>query len=119
MNETLKYKGYTGSIEISKADKLLYGKVLNVNSLISYEGKTVEELEADFKGALDEYLEDCKEMNVSPEKPFKGSFNVRVRPELHRELALAALNSGQTLNKFVADSLEKACNQNKHRVVGA
>ena len=119
MNETLKYKGYTGSIEISKADNLLYGKVLNVNSLISYKGKTVEALEKDFKGALDEYLADCKEMNVSPEKPFKGSFNVRVGPELHRELAIAALNKGQTLNKFVVDSLETACARRNRKTVSA
>ena len=71
--KNLEYKGYTGSIEYSKEDDLLYGKVLGIKGLISYEGKTGHDLESDFKEVIDTYLSDCKQAGIAPEKPFKGS----------------------------------------------
>jgi len=103
----LEYKGYTGSIEYSKEDGLLYGKVLGVKGLISYEGATGSELENDFKEAIDTYLTDCKEEGITPEKPFKGSFNVRVSAELHKKAALLAMEDKMSLNNFVAESIRE------------
>jgi len=105
--KNLEYKGYTGSIEYSKEDDLLFGKVLGINGLISYEGKTGNELETDFKEAIDAYLADCKRDGVTPEKPFKGSFNVRVSPKLHRRAALLAMEDKMSLNNFVAESIRE------------
>ena len=62
----LEYKGYTGSIEYSPQDSLLYGKVLGIKGLISYEGETGKHLEEDFKEAVDTYLAHCKEKGISP-----------------------------------------------------
>lgn len=101
----LEYKGYSGTIEYSKEDKLLYGKVIGIKALLSYEGSTGTKLEADFKGVIDEYLQDCKELNVKPEKPFKGSFNVRISSELHRDAALKAMELNTSLNSFVSESI--------------
>lgn len=113
----LTYKGYTGSIEFSKADNLLYGQVLGIKSLISYEGKTGEELEKDFISGIDSYLSDCKENKEFPEKPFKGSFNVRVSPELHQASALLAKEGKTSLNSIVAESLrDKIFERTGHRV---
>jgi predicted HicB family RNase H-like nuclease len=70
---------------------LLYGKVLGIKGLISYEGQTGHGLEADFKETADTYLSDCKEEGIEPEKPFKGSFNVRIYPKLHQTAALLAM----------------------------
>jgi predicted HicB family RNase H-like nuclease len=103
----LEYKGYTGSIEYSKEDDLLYGKVLGIRGLISYEGKTGRELEEDFKEAIDTYLEDCKERAVDPERPFKGSFNVRISAKLHQKAALLAMEEKMSLNNFVAESIRE------------
>lgn len=103
----LEYKAYTGSIEYSKEDDLLYGKVLGIRGLISYEGKTGKELEVDFKEAIDSYLADCEEEGVAPEKPFKGSFNVRVSAELHQKAALLAMEEKISLNNFVAESIRE------------
>ena len=89
--KNLEYKGYTGSIEYSKEDDLLYGKVLGIKGLISYEGKTGNELEKDFKEAIDTYLADCNQDGIAPEKPFKGSFNVRISSKLHQKAALLAM----------------------------
>jgi predicted HicB family RNase H-like nuclease len=105
--KNLEYKGYTGSIEYSKEDDLLFGKVLGINGLISYEGRTGNELETDFKEAIDAYLADCKRDGVTPEKPFKGSFNVRVSPKLHRRAALLAMEDKMSLNNFVAESIRE------------
>jgi len=103
----LEYKGYTGSIEYSKEDNLLYGKVLGIKGLISYEGKTGKELEEDFKETIDTYLADCKERGVEPERPFKGSFNVRISAKLHRKAALLAMKEKMSLNSFVAESIRE------------
>lgn len=103
--KNLEYQGYTGSIEYSKEDKLFFGKILGIKSLISYEGTTGPELEADFKEAVDDYLADCKSMNIKPEKPFKGSFNVRIPSELHKEATLKAQELNTSLNSFVSESI--------------
>lgn len=101
----LEYKGYTGSIEYSAEDGLLYGKVLGVRGLISYEGETGKALEEDFKEAINAYLEDCAGSGKKPEKPFKGSFNVRIPAELHQKAALMAMESKESLNTFVAEAI--------------
>ncbi|MBN1769509.1 MAG: type II toxin-antitoxin system HicB family antitoxin [Prolixibacteraceae bacterium] len=105
--KNLEYKGYTGSIEYSKEDDLLYGKVLGLKGLISYEGTTGKELEEDFKEAINAYLDDCKNEGIKPEKPFKGSFNVRVSPALHQKAALLAMKYKTSLNNFVAESIRE------------
>jgi len=101
----LEYKGYTGSIEYSPEDDLLYGKVLGIRGLISFEGETGKLLEEDFKEAIDSYLADCKTEGKTAEKPFKGSFNVRIPATLHQRAALLALESKVSLNSFVAEAI--------------
>ena len=105
------YKNYHGSIEYSKEDKLLFGKVLGIKSLISYEGKTGDKLEKDVKAAIDFYLSDCEEQEVEPEVAFKGSFNVRVPSGVHMALALEAKEKMTSLNNFVRSILEQNLNQ--------
>jgi predicted HicB family RNase H-like nuclease len=103
--KNLEYKGYTGSIEYSAEDGLLYGRLLGVKGLISYEGETGKDLELDFQEAVDSYLNDCKTSGIDPEKPFKGSFNVRVSPELHQRAAILAQEAKVSLNNFVAEAI--------------
>ena len=102
----LSYKGYTGSIEYSSEDQLLFGKIMGIQSLLSYEGHTGIGLESDFRSTIDDYLLDCKELNIAPEKPYKGSFNVRISPELHKELALEAINMKTSQNQLVSDAIK-------------
>lgn len=101
----LSYKDYTGSIEYSAEDNLLYGKVLGIQSLISYEGETGKSLEQDFKEAISLYLDDCESEGKMPEKPFKGSFNVRIPANLHQKAALIAMESKTSLNSFIAEAI--------------
>ena len=101
----LQYKGYHGSIEYSADDGLLYGKVLGIASLLSYEGIKGSDLEKNFQNSIDAYLDHCKESGAKPEKPFKGSFNVRIPSQLHEEAALNAKASNTSLNSLVAESI--------------
>lgn len=107
----LEYKGYTGTIEYSKEDKLLFGKVMGIKSLLSYEGMTGTELEADFRSVIDEYLTECKAGNIEIEKPFKGSFNVRIPSYLHRNAVLKAIELNTSLNGFVSESIRARLQQ--------
>ena len=105
MSNLLSYKNYNGTVEYSKEDRCLFGKVIGIKSLLSYEGDSVRELEQDFQNVVDEYLADCKEQNVEPEQPYKGSFNVRISPELHRTVAIYAIEHGKSLNAVVEEAI--------------
>ena len=108
MNNTMEYKGYVGSVEFSEEDALFYGKVLGIRALISYEGTNAAELVADFHGAVDDYLELCMQSGTEPEKAYKGSFNVRISPELHKQAVIAAMSHNMSLNSFVETSIQQA-----------
>ena len=108
MSHYMSYKDYLGTVEYSSEDDCLYGKVVGVHGLTAYEGQSLEELRRDFKTAVDEYLELCMERGITPEKSCKGSFNVRVTPELHRMATIKADEKNISLNAFVAMALEQA-----------
>lgn len=107
MSNLLSYKNYNGTVEYSKDDRCLYGKVVGIKSLLSYEGSSVQELEEAFQNAIDEYIKDCEERNVLPEIPYKGSFNIRINPELHRMVAVYAMENGKSLNAAVEEALKQ------------
>ena len=107
MKNYLEYKGYIGSVEYSDEDKCLFGKVLGIRSLISYEGESVKELKESFEYMVDEYLNDCKEANIEPEKPYKGSLNIRIDADLHRILSLKAKSENITLNAVINNILNQ------------
>ena len=99
---TLKYKGYTGSVEFSAEDNCLYGKVLGLNKdCITYEGDSISELREDFEGAVDSYLASCAERGVEPAKPYSGKLMVRMPSDLHGRVAMAAADMGTTINEYI------------------
>jgi predicted HicB family RNase H-like nuclease len=105
---TLKYKDYSGTVEYSEKDNCLFGKVIGMNkNIISYEGKTVEELKADFEAGIDLYLESCQERGIKPQKPYSGSLNIRIPSELHSQLALKAQMTGRSINAIIKDLLSR------------
>jgi len=108
MSNYLQYKGYTGSVEFSEEDAVFHGKVTGIKSLISFEGDSVSSITDDFHSAIDEYLEFCAQNGKQPEKPFKGSFNVRIESDLHRRAAIAASTRGVSLNTFVEDAIRQS-----------
>ncbi|MDR2473078.1 MAG: type II toxin-antitoxin system HicB family antitoxin [Tannerella sp.] len=105
----LEYKGYTGSIEFSKEDKCLYGRVLGMpDNLISYEGNTADELYDDFKASIETYLDFCKRQGIKPQKSYTGNLNIRIPADIHYRIAMLASRNGTTINALVRDSLEKS-----------
>jgi predicted HicB family RNase H-like nuclease len=98
-------KSYTGSVEFSEEDAVFHGKVIGIKALISFEGDSVSAITRDFNKAIDEYLHFCVAKGKEPERPFKGSFNVRISSELHRKLAIAASSRGVSLNALVEDAI--------------
>lgn len=107
MKNLMKYKEYNAKIEYSTEDACFYGIIQGINDAISFEGQSIEELNINFKEAVDDYISLCKRMNIDPEKTYKGSFNIRIKPELHKKAALLAASDGITLNKWIENTIEK------------
>ena len=105
MKNTMSYKGYYGNVEFADDDNVFYGRIIGINDHITYEGDSVKSLRQDFKEAVDEYLEVCSQLGKTPEKAYKGTFNVRIAPVLHRQLALYSASTGKTLNATVEEAI--------------
>ena len=105
MKSTMSYKGYQGSVEFSDEDNVFFGRLIGINDRILFEGDNVEDLRKDFHDAVEDYLEVCKEIGKDPEKAYKGTFNVRIAPALHRELAIYSTAQGKTLNSTVEEAI--------------
>jgi len=108
MKDMLKHKGYFGSVNYNSDDRIFYGKIEFIRALVSYEGQDADSLESAFFAAVDDYLATCAKLGREPEIPFKGSFNVRIAPELHERVMIAAKQQGMTLNRFISETLSQA-----------
>ena len=106
MSNILEYKGYIGRVEFSAEDKVFHGKVEFINDLVTFEATSVKELENEFKAAVNDYIETCKKLNIKPQKSFKGTFNVRIPPKLHKEAAFQAAKRNLSLNRLVEEALK-------------
>ena len=108
MSNIMEYKGYVGSVEFSEEDGLFYGKVTGIRAIVSYEGENAHDLVEDFHTAVDDYLALCEADGTEPEKAYKGSFNVRISPELHKRAVIAAMSEQISLNSFVEHAIANA-----------
>ncbi len=104
----LNYKGYTGQINYDDEMKILHGEVIDTRDVITFQGKTVDEIEQAFRDSIDDYIEFCNERGEQPDKPFSGKFILRMPPKLHHKLYLKANRSGKSLNKWVVETLDSA-----------
>lgn len=107
MSNTLEYKGYIGSVEFSAEDEVFHGKLEGIRDLVSYEATEVEGLKRAFHQAVDDYLTTCEKKRKKPEQAFKGVFNVRVRPDLHRRAFIYSTEHRKKLNNIVSEALEQ------------
>ena len=104
----MEYKGYTGIVEFDDEAEIFHGEVANLRDVITFQGRSVDELREAFEGSVDDYLAWCTERSKEPDRPFSGKFMVRVAPETHRDISTAARKSGKSLNAWVADNLASA-----------
>ena len=108
MNNILEYKGYHTRIEYDADAHILRGKIEGINDFIDFQCDSPADVEKEFHSAVDDYLIFCEEVGKTPEKEYKGTFNIRISPELHRKLVVRAMYAGVSLNNYISNTLEKA-----------
>lgn len=99
------YKGYIGIAEFDEDARVIRGEVVNTRDTITFHGKTADEVEAAFHDSVDDYLEFCKELGRTPEKPYSGRLLLRLTPEHHRDLTAVARAQGVSLTELVKRQL--------------
>ncbi len=105
----LTYKGYTGHVDYDDKAGIFHGEVLGLRDVITFQGKSVEEIEEAFRESVDDYLDFCEQKGEDPDKPFSGRLMLRLPPKLHRKVYVIALREGKSLNQWIAERLELAC----------
>lgn len=108
MSNSLGYKGYVASMVFDAEDKIIVGRVLDVDDIIAFHGESVAEFEANFRAAIDDYIAACAELGSAPEKPASGRLMLRIAPEVHAAALKAAARSGVSLNKWAEKALGAA-----------
>src|SRR5690242_9586142 len=115
----MKYKGYTGVVELDEDSGVLFGHVIGLRDVITFQGGSVAEVVQAFHDSVDDYLEFCAQRGESPEKPYSGQFVLRVDPQLHRAMAHAAEARGSSLNALIEETLGGAFLQGQAQPSGA
>ena len=105
---TMRYKNYTARVEFDERDNIFVGRVLGLRSIISFHGATGAGLRRDFKTAIDEFVRDCEERGVKPEKPASGKVLLRIPPAIHGAALVAAQAAGKSLNQWATEALKEA-----------
>ncbi len=105
---TMTHKSYTARVEYDERDNIFVGRILGIRSIISFHGETVGELRAEFEHAVDDYLSECKQKGLAPEKPASGKLLLRVPPEVHGRALVAAQAAGKSLNQWATEVLQHA-----------
>lgn len=101
----MEYKGYCTKIEFDAEARLLHGKIEGINDLVTFECEDASQIESEFHAAVDDYLAFCQEVGKRPEKEYRGLFNVRIQPELHRRIAAEAVKRNTTMNALVEQAI--------------
>lgn len=103
----MQYKGYLATVEFDDEANIFHGEVINTRDVITFQGSTVKELKRAFKDSVEDYLAFCKKRGEEPERPFSGQFIVRLSPEQHRKIYLAAKKAGKSLNAWITEKLDR------------
>ena len=106
MKDVLTYKEFIGCVHFSTDDSVFFGKIEGINDLVTFEGQTVDEIKDSFKNAVEDYIEMCITLKKPILKSYKGNFNVRIPPELHRKAMRKSQSLGISLNQLVKQAIE-------------
>ena len=99
--------GYHAKIEYDPELDLFRGEILGLSGGADFYGKNPKELRAEFKKSLEVFLQVCKEKGIEPRRHFSGKFNLRITPELHEQLAIAAQAEGKSINTLAQEALRE------------
>jgi len=105
MDNFITYKGYYGSVQFDSDQEIFYGKVEFIRDLITFEASNAKSIILSFHDAVDDYLDSCNLLNKKPNVPFKGSFNIRISPDLHRKIGVYAASHHNSINNVVKTAL--------------
>ena len=108
MKDLLLHEGLMGSVRFSTEDDCFFGKIEGIDDLVTFEGRTVDEIKRAFQEAVHDYKRLCEEVGKPMQKSYKGSFNVRISPELHKKAVRKSLAQGISLNQFVQTAIEES-----------
>jgi len=108
MSNTMSYRGYTASMSFDALDKIIVGRVLDVDDIVTFHGESVADFEASFHAVVDDYVAACELLGQAPEKPASGKLMLRVAPDVHAAALKAAARSGVSLNKWAEQALHRA-----------
>lgn len=114
----MEHKGYSARIEYDEDLEAFHGQVLNINDVITFEGRSIEELRRELEASVDDYLAWCEERGEDPDRPFSGKFLLRIDPETHRRAALAAGRAGLSLTAWVGGAIERALREDAEGAEG-
>ena len=114
MSNILEYKGYHTKVTYDAESGLLRGKIEGISDFVDFEA-TTESVEAEFHSAVDDYLSFCEEVGKCPDKEYKGSFNIRIDPSLHRDLAIEANKKDISLNQVIENALFEHVHGSQHK----
>jgi predicted HicB family RNase H-like nuclease len=101
----MQYKGYTGRVEFDDDADLFHGEVIGLRDVITFQGRTVDEVKRAFRESVDDYLAFCAKRGEQPERPFTGKLMLRLSPDLHRKVYMAARQAGTSLNAWITGAL--------------
>lgn len=104
----MKYKGYESVVEFDDEAEIFHGEIINIRDVVTFQGRSVEELKQAFQDSVDDYLEFCQQRGEEPDKPFSGKFMVRINPQLHKVIALRAKQEGKSLNSWIEQQLSES-----------
>jgi len=104
----MEYRGYLAHVEFDDDANIFHGEVINIRDVITFQGKTVDELRQAFKDSVEDYLAFCAERGEEPCQPFSGRFTLHLSPEQHRQVILAAEKAGKGLETWIAEALTQA-----------
>lgn len=110
MSNSMVYQGYAARIEYSSEDECFIGHIAGIKDVVGFHGETVSELKTAFEEAVNDYLEACKKIGKTPQKPYSGKLMLRIHPEIHAAVATAAELSGQSINQWAAEALNREAN---------
>ena len=116
MGQLLEHKGYLGSVRFDPRDMTLRGRGVNIEDIVTFQGKTPDEVVEEFRNSIEDYLTQCEELGEPPDKPFSGRLTLRMSPRTHQIFSTYAQANGKSLNGQVSKVLDRYAIQLEKRL---
>jgi predicted HicB family RNase H-like nuclease len=116
---SMSHRGYSGSVEYDSRDRIFHGQVTGITDVVTFQGTSVEELEASFRSSVDIYLDLCTKNGLEPQRPYSGRFVIRLSPGMHREASIAARTARSSMNNWITGAIQARLDAENARAASA